>query len=229
MTPRSISSLISALGHALDCGVFLDIQDFRHDLTRLAAQPGHTALGFQALWPLAMRAGPEFMGALVEAGAELSSAPPNLATPLGHAFRHLINFGSSAPFEFLIQAGADPDSPMFEDGEFCLVMAFAGRLPDLSLLLIRAGANPNSVSGSTGFSYLHHAVSCDDRAATAELLQRGASPFARAYSGVTPLELAGFLKRRECAKIIEAAIEARELEGEAGSSLAPRSTKSPSL
>ena len=111
--------------------------------------------------------------AIVGRGADVNYRGTHGNTPLGYS-----TMGGTEITSFLLDAGANPNSPAYEDGSPVGLAAYEGNAPTVELLLAH-GADPNVPNPNTGVTPLHEAVVKSTDAAricVALLLKAGANP-----------------------------------------------------
>jgi ankyrin repeat protein len=119
----------------------------------------------------------------------------NAVAPDGFGLLGLaVYFGRLDVARYLLEAGADPDTPSSNDFKVRPIHSAAAHLDadrslDLVRLLLDAGANPN-VSQAGGWSPLHQAAAHGRREAAELLVGAGANRSATSDDGRTPWEMA---------------------------------------
>jgi uncharacterized protein len=137
---------------------------------------------------------------LIEAGASVTAG--NL--------RQAVARGNTEGAKLLIEAGADVNTPN-KHGEISLHIGAYSRRPQMTALLIGAGAHLNHTESLRGRTPLHVAVLTQRDENVRLLLAAGADPIIKDKSALTPLHYAEHWGHEACAKLLREAMKDRKV------------------
>ena len=114
---------------------------------------------------------PEFLFALIQAGADVNQVDDNKSTPLIHLVRHLPNIDQDpGVIDILLAAGADVEY-VDKDGDTALLLAVRSGKNHFAARLLMAGADPNKATASRNSPYVTYWDTLSDTPAQIGILK----------------------------------------------------------